>query len=105
MSAFGRKADIDVSHRKMSAYDPKRTSVAHSNGLSSYLFRFSKVLPANTITTKMMLASASVRIALRAMPRPKCATTPKTVATVTAVPSTKIGTINGIISQICSGLD
>ena len=79
--------------------------MAHSNGLSSYLFRFSKVLPANTITTKMMLASASVRIALRAMPRPKCATTPKTVATVTAVPSTKIGTINGIISQICSGLD
>ena len=73
--------------------------MAHSNGLSSYLFRFSKVLPAKTITTKMMPASASVRIVLRAMPRPKCATTPKMVATVTAVPSTKIGTTNRVMSR------
>jgi len=69
-----------------------------------YLFRFSKVKPAKAIPTKMIPASASVRIVLRAMPRPKCATTTNIVATITAVPSTKIGTINRIIPPICSGL-
>src|ERR1035438_10306117 len=40
-----------------------------------HLSLFSKGLPAKAIPTKMMPTSASVRIVLRAMPRPKCATT------------------------------
>ena len=87
MSAFGGKADIGAKQQP-----------------SVYLFRFSKVLTANTIPKKMMPSSASVRMVLRAMPRPKCATTPNMVATMTADPSTKIGTTNRAIPQICDGL-
>ena len=99
MSAFGGKADISHGWAFTSANDPKRTSVAHSDGLSSYLFRFSKVLPAKTITTKMMPASASVRIVLRAMPRPKCPTTPKMTPGHDLFRAQNQRTINRVVSR------
>jgi hypothetical protein len=53
-----------------------------------YLSRFSKVLPAKAIPTKMIPASASVRIELRAIPKPKWATISNMIAVITAVTNT-----------------
>lgn len=52
-----------------------------------YFFRLSKELPAKAAPVKIIPASASVRIVLRAIPKPKWTTMIKKVAAITAVTS------------------